>query len=122
MSKKMEHNGLWESSRMMLPQHREAFLLKQKTIAQQSKPQLHEDEYELIVRHIKESFYTQKLIIVEHWHEQSCDYITGSVSQIDEQHQRIRVENIDTKTWLSLSEITSVHNADIKLIPSDRTH
>lgn len=25
MSKKLEKNGLWESSRMMLPQHREAF-------------------------------------------------------------------------------------------------
>jgi len=26
MSKKLENNGLWESSRMMLPQHREALL------------------------------------------------------------------------------------------------
>ena len=25
MSKKLQNNGLWESSRMMLPQHREAF-------------------------------------------------------------------------------------------------
>ncbi len=25
MSKKLEKNGLWESSRMMLPQHKEAF-------------------------------------------------------------------------------------------------
>jgi hypothetical protein len=39
MSKKLEKNGLWESSRMMLPQHKEAFQnrLRDKTI-QHSRP------------------------------------------------------------------------------------
>ncbi|WP_028545081.1 hypothetical protein [Paenibacillus taiwanensis] len=32
MSKKLEQNGLWESSRMMLPQHREALLNRDRVV------------------------------------------------------------------------------------------
>jgi hypothetical protein len=113
MSKKLTGNGLWESSRMMLPQHREAFVAQQKKVAPRIKPIIHEDEYELIVRYLKESFHTQKIITIEHFCEQQPDYVKGCVSRIDEQRQRVQMERDGVQTWLALSDITNVRNGTL---------
>jgi hypothetical protein len=113
MSKKLTGNGLWESSRMMLPQHREAFVSQQKKGAPRIRPTIHEDEYELIVRHLKESFYTQKVITIERFCEQQSDYVKGCVSRIDEQSQRVQMERAGVQTWLSLVDIINVRNGSL---------
>ncbi|BFH15030.1 hypothetical protein J6TS7_14890 [Paenibacillus dendritiformis] len=38
MSKKLQKNGLWESSRMMLPQHKEALLNRRLGLDQAAQP------------------------------------------------------------------------------------
>ncbi|WCR29178.1 hypothetical protein L3476_10905 [Paenibacillus thiaminolyticus] len=38
MSKKLQKNGLWESSRMMLPQHKEALLNRRLDLDQPAQP------------------------------------------------------------------------------------
>jgi hypothetical protein len=43
MSKKLTGNGLWESSRMMLPQHKEAAVERMKGRAESSEPPKRED-------------------------------------------------------------------------------
>lgn len=40
MSKKLTGNGLWESSRMMLPEHREQFLEQRRSLKKHEKPSL----------------------------------------------------------------------------------
>lgn len=52
MSKKLEKNGLWESSRMMLPEHREALLKHRHGGAETEKPHRLPTEEELsLIRH-----------------------------------------------------------------------
>ncbi|MDD9269559.1 YolD-like family protein [Paenibacillus sp. GCM10023248] len=48
MSKKLELNGLWESSRMMLPQHKEAAIRKRKEAQRLSQPIRDEQEIQNI--------------------------------------------------------------------------
>jgi hypothetical protein len=110
MSKKLEHNGLWESSRMMLPQHKEAFTAAQQKIAHRQRPIIHDDEYELMVRHIKESYYTKKRVVIELFHETESIYMIGHVHKIDEQSQRIEFSHEDELVWLNIGQITNVRN------------
>lgn len=46
MSKKLSGNGLWESSRMMLPEHREQFLEQRRNLHKQERPLLDEQKLE----------------------------------------------------------------------------
>jgi hypothetical protein len=110
MSKKLEHNGLWESSRMMLPQHKEAFIAAQQKVDRQQRPIIHDDEYELMVRHIKESYYTKKHVFIELFHETESIYMIGHVNKIDEQSQRIEFLHEEQLIWLSIEQITNVSN------------
>lgn len=48
MSKKLEKNGLWESSRMMLPQHREALLNRQREMPSVAPSRPKREEIELM--------------------------------------------------------------------------
>lgn len=50
MSKKLQGNGLWESSRMMLPEHRTQILKSNKEIIKVKMPVLHEDEIRLSMK------------------------------------------------------------------------
>jgi hypothetical protein len=110
MSKKLENNGLWESSRMMLPEHREAFMAMQKAAEKRAKPMLHDDEYEVMIRCIKESYYTQKTIVVELFHEYEAEYVSGRVTRIDEQMRHIRLDRSDEHTWVAVEQIVQVRN------------
>jgi hypothetical protein len=110
MSKKLEKNGLWESSRMMLPQHREAFVASRQVQNQRIRPVIHDDEFELMVRCIKESFYTHKTIAVEWLHEHQQEYTAGSVSKIDEKGQRIKLQSNEDVTWITFDSIIRVQN------------
>jgi hypothetical protein len=110
MTKKLEGNGLWEASRMMLPQHREAFVSRQEALDSPRMPQIHEEEFELIVRHLKESWYTQKLIVVEWFHEHKREHSTGAVQHIDEHQQRIQLKTDAFSCWITLQQIIDVRN------------
>ncbi|AHD06040.1 YolD-like family protein [Paenibacillus larvae] len=46
MSKKLTGNGLWESSRMMLPEHREQLLEQRRELKKHAKPLLDEQRLE----------------------------------------------------------------------------
>jgi hypothetical protein len=62
MSKKLEGNGLWESSRMMLPQHKEAIIEDYLTHEQQACPMLDEQALEGIERALIRSFRERKKV------------------------------------------------------------
>lgn len=110
MSKKLENNGLWESSRMMLPQHREAFVSKQKAEPLRPAPILHDDEYELMIRYLKESYYTKKMIDIDWLNERRSERLTGCVEQLDENSQRIKMKQQDGSVWIPISLITGIRN------------
>lgn len=64
MSKKLEGNGLWESSRMMLPQHKEAIIEDYLTHEHQACPILDEQVLEEIERALIRSFRERRKVIL----------------------------------------------------------
>ncbi|WP_235945744.1 YolD-like family protein [Saccharibacillus alkalitolerans] len=55
MTKKLEGNGLWESSRMILPEYRERIARASAERTRQRKIVLHEDEREAVFEAVKRS-------------------------------------------------------------------
>lgn len=57
MSGKLFDNGIIESSRMILPEHREAILAQQAKLLEKEKPTLDQQELEMIYGHLNQSFH-----------------------------------------------------------------
>lgn len=106
MGKKLEKNGMWESSRMMLPEHREQILLSNRNLEKRIIPTLHEDEWELYLRILNESFYSKKTIKVVVFDEFDPIEYVGTVGQIDQQKSAIKLDNV----WIYFNKIIKVRD------------
>ncbi|MEO2212140.1 YolD-like family protein [Paenibacillus amylolyticus] len=96
MKGKLFGNGLFESSRMMLPEHKEAWLTHQEKQLEKEKPILDEQEIQLIQGRINDSF-----------------------------HQRIRVrvtvfDPIEDKVYEGIVSVVNTFLKEIKLVFPDK--
>ncbi|MDU0333036.1 YolD-like family protein [Paenibacillus sp. 3LSP] len=105
MSKKLKGNGLFESSRMMLPEHKEAYLMHQQNLRKNTRPQLDDQEMERISRLIAESMQLRKEITLVLFGELNRAEITGVVTKIDLQQKNIRITDGNGFRWIKLSDI-----------------
>jgi hypothetical protein len=62
LGKKLEANGLWESSRMMLPQHKDASVRKPTQIERLERSTLDDQEVEIISNVLFQSHRYQKVV------------------------------------------------------------
>ncbi|KOS00825.1 YolD-like family protein, partial [Paenibacillus polymyxa] len=60
MSKKLEGNGLWGSSRIIIPEHKEAYLKLMKDRQRRGKPEIDDQEVQLIEQALIESYNTRQ--------------------------------------------------------------
>jgi hypothetical protein len=94
MAKKLEGNGMWESSRMMLPEHREAIIKQNAEVHKKSIPTIHPDEWETYNRIISESFHTKLQIKITVFGDyEDIDY-TGVILKIDQICGEIKLDNV----------------------------
>jgi hypothetical protein len=59
MGKKLEGNGMWESSRMMLPEHKESLLEQNRHLKDFARPVLDEQEIQAVEEAICRSLYAK---------------------------------------------------------------
>jgi hypothetical protein len=92
MGKKLENNGLWESSRMMLPEHVKTIIQHKEWFKAdpQERPVLDEQEIEDMSRKLYESKEEQTAVTVERWER---DPVRGIVQLIDMRKRIIVVGN-----------------------------
>lgn len=108
MSKKLEANGLWESSRMMLPQHKERIIEHRTQIHHQTKPFLHEDEWEIIGQNLLISLnYTLEARIVVFGEIENRE-VYGIVSSVSQFAKKIKVEFDSGYEWIDFDQLVSV--------------
>jgi hypothetical protein len=93
MSKKLEKNGLWESSRMMLPQHKEQSILQLQATEKKTKPELDEQELELVSAALRDSKKKKIAVVLTIFGEYVNRHVSGIVLQVDS--RRFRLEMID---------------------------
>ena len=108
MSKKLSNNGLWESSRMMLPEHREAIIRTQSMGIAKKRPELDSQELELIATAIRESYTLHIEITLILYNEYENKIITGTVVGVDYQRGRIKVQTEDEIEPIKINKIIGV--------------
>lgn len=109
MSKKLEANGLWESSRMMLPQHKERINEHRSQIYYQSKPIIHQDEWEIIAQNLEMSLKYTLPARFEVFNETGNGYVFGIVTSISMLSKKIKIEMDNGFEFVDFDQLVSVN-------------
>ncbi|WEK54780.1 MAG: YolD-like family protein [Candidatus Cohnella colombiensis] len=104
MSKKLENNGLWESSRMMLPEHKERIIALNHEPERRTKPVLDPQQWEEINDRLSEASQTGEVVQLRVWNPRGDRVISGSLVKIDVLGYRIFVDG----QWVKLANILEV--------------
>ncbi|WP_405131920.1 YolD-like family protein [Paenibacillus sp. FSL H8-0317] len=109
MGKKLEGNGIFESSRMILPEHREAMLRHQREQQRRGKPIMDEQAIEEIVRALAESFHEKTQVDLVVFSPFDDEHYSGVVIGINQQSGRVNLLLEDGKKEITIAEIISAN-------------
>lgn len=109
MSGKLEANGLWESSRMMLPEHREAIIRAGRELHRRTKPIVDIQELELIERALSESLRGHVAVTVRVWGEYEDVELRGIVTSIHTHSREIKLQMDGDWKWVKIRDIVGAH-------------
>ncbi|WP_127534300.1 YolD-like family protein [Paenibacillus kobensis] len=104
MSKKLQGNGLWESSRMMLPEHKAEIVSSAKAAKYRQPSELDEHEWEQISRAVAESMELRQPIALRMYHPYEETKVIGTVERIDHYRGRFMVDG----EWFEIRHIEGV--------------
>ncbi|MFD7521382.1 YolD-like family protein [Paenibacillus chitinolyticus] len=90
--KKLQGNGLYESSRMMLPEHKEAYLRHQRELNRRAHPSLEDEERQRIGSLLAQAKTTGRMLTLTVYGPFEDEEITGIVRRIDPLKQEIHLE------------------------------
>ncbi|MDP5276354.1 YolD-like family protein [Chengkuizengella axinellae] len=94
---------------MMLPEHKELMNHFQKERHRKTKPELAEEEVNIISEQLSQSMMEQTKITIELFTAFGENTLkTGIVTKFDTQLKRIKLEHEDDYEWIKFSEILSV--------------
>lgn len=99
------YNLLWESTRMILPEHREAILARKERLKRRSRPKLDHQLLERIQHIIDVSMKTKCEVRFEVFGEMESVWIEGYVVRTDPYQGRILIQTKDRDIWLKTSDI-----------------
>ncbi|CAM4284375.1 hypothetical protein FHS16_002246 [Paenibacillus endophyticus] len=101
MRKKLEGNGLWESSRMMLPEHKVAINELEKASRQRERIELDEQEWEHVARSVTESLQLRQPVTLRLFHPLEELTVIGIIERIDQLKGRFMVDG----EWFMMRDI-----------------
>jgi hypothetical protein len=103
MGHKLEENGLWESSRMMLPEHTERIIVENSEFKHKRlpRPTLDEQEWEQIMRVLMESLGTRVSAHFQLYDEYEDSAAIGIVERVDPYRRMFLVDG----EWFKMSDI-----------------
>ncbi len=105
MSNLLEGNGLLESSRMMLPEHKESIIRHRVGINRKTRPTLDEQRIEELVRTISVSIFTDKEVRIKLFEEYNDKEIVGKIEKITTESRQLKIGFKDTFEWIRLEDI-----------------
>ncbi|WP_342428572.1 YolD-like family protein [Paenibacillus sp. FSL L8-0158] len=108
MSKKLEGNGLWESSRIIIPEHKEAYLKLMKDRQRRGKPELDDQEVQLIEQALIDSYNSRNTVTVIVFSPFDDTVMTGVVTSINTARREVKLfRGEDDFSWIKLEDIIS---------------
>lgn len=108
MSLKLTGNGLFESSRMMLPEHKEAYNMYRRGLARKERPELDEQEIERMSFLLNEALHEASLVRITLFDPYQQREQIGKVVQLDSNLCRVKLAMDDECYWLSWTEIVGI--------------
>ncbi|WP_226000869.1 YolD-like family protein [Paenibacillus sp. BJ-4] len=108
MSKKLEGNGIWESSRIIIPEHKEAYLKLMKDRQRRSKPELDDQEVQLIEQALIDSYNSRTAVALTVFSPFDDEVMTGVVTSINTSRREVKLfRGEDDYSWIKLEDIVS---------------
>lgn len=108
MRKILEGNGLWESSRMMLPEHKVAINWHNANKDNRQRISLDDQELEQIGRKLTQSLNQRTIITVRLFDEKEQLQVVGMVDKISQQRGQFMVNG----DWYPLKDIEGVDDVE----------
>lgn len=105
MAKKLEGNGLFESSRLMLPEHREAYNRQFLSKDPMPRPVIDEQEWQLIAQALQESFEEHARVDIKLYDPYEDKELSGFVTVINMFRQEIKLRYGDDWDWIKFEDI-----------------
>ncbi|WP_110933796.1 YolD-like family protein [Paenibacillus bouchesdurhonensis] len=97
-------NMLWESSRMILPQHRESALRQQREETKRRRVELDDQEKEQVARFIVTAHKTRQPVKLRMFDEYEDVYVIGVIEWLDSLTARFKVDG----EWFHMEDITEL--------------
>ncbi|MET3943176.1 hypothetical protein ABIC22_005988 [Paenibacillus sp. PvP094] len=108
MANKLSGNGIYEGSRMILPEHKEAILKHMREQERRGKPVLDDQEVQLIEQVLFQSYSEQITIAITVFNPFDDEIIHGVVASINQQRREVKlVRGEEDYSWIKLEEITA---------------
>lgn len=107
MGKKLVDNGIFESSRMILTEHRDAYLEHMHQLNRREKPVLDDQEVQMIERAIVDSFNKRCVIDLTLFDPFEDEKISGVVISFNTSTREVRLLLNEEYKWIKISEILS---------------
>lgn len=104
MSKKLEKNGLWESSRLMLPEHKQRILLSNRQDDRRERPVLDADKLDEIGGLLGEAFQLREQVKLLLWGPYADRTVEGVIAKFDTLQGRILIGG----EWIKPTDILEV--------------
>lgn len=109
MGRKLEGNGLWESSRMMLPEHKSRIIRDERETARRVKPVLDPQRLEEMECLLAQSLREHVKITVVLFDPFDDECLSGFVTSIHAHSREIKLQWAEEWRWIGLSEIVDVY-------------
>lgn len=108
MSKKLQGNGLWESSRMFLPEHKEALLEQKRSQKTYSLPELDEDQLQEMNRVIAESIEHDQAVTITYADQYGSAQFWGWITKVNQHERFIKIINDEDVHVIKFHNIINV--------------
>lgn len=105
MAGKLEANGLWEGSRMIMPEHKTRILDDAQNEKVRSKPELDPQALEEIQQILAQSMEDHSPITLTLFDAYEDKSVHGIVMRVDQQIRQVKFRHDDEGDWIKLDDV-----------------
>ncbi|MEN1969075.1 YolD-like family protein [Lentibacillus sp. N15] len=100
-------NLMWESSRMMLPEHKARIRQHQKELTKRTKPMIDEQQMTLFSQTISDAMKQDLDLRIQLFHPYHDRYVTGKIQKIIP-GQQLKLVSAEDSEWIDMVEIIDI--------------
>jgi hypothetical protein len=106
--KKLRGNGIWEASRMMLPEHKSAIRTHRTRLNERTKPELDEQRVEELSTALGEALNSGAVTSVTTFGAYGDETAVGVIAKIDSIERYVKLKGAEETLWIPFADIVHV--------------